>query len=136
MARARAKSFEYSIAVDRDGAMTAGGAGEVALDEAWSPDHLLLAALVRCSLKSLAYHAGRAGSESVGGGTASGTITKPEGEERYRFVEIECRLDVEITPPPEDVADLLAKGERDCFVSASLTVAPRYCWTVNGEQRW
>ena len=25
------------------------------------------------------------------------------------------------------------KGERDCFVGASLTAKPDYHWTVNGE---
>ena len=28
---------------------------------------------------------------------------------------------------------LTAKGERDCFIAASLTVKPDYHWTVNGE---
>ena len=30
--------------------------------------------------------------------------------------------------------ELLAKAERDCFVGASLTTAPTYHWTVNGEE--
>jgi hypothetical protein len=33
-----------------------------------------------------------------------------------------------------DVRDLIAKGERDCFVGASLTAKPTYRWTVNGEE--
>jgi hypothetical protein len=32
------------------------------------------------------------------------------------------------------VRELLARAERDCFVGASLTVKPRYSWTVNGEE--
>jgi len=29
-----------------------------------------------------------------------------------------------------ELADLLAKAERDCFISASLTTKPTYRWTV------
>jgi hypothetical protein len=44
------------------------------------------------------------------------------------------RADVTISPAPPDLRELLAKAERDCFVGASLTVAPLYAWTVNGEE--
>jgi len=44
-------------------------------------------------------------------------------------------LDVELEPaPPEDeLRQLLAQAERDCFVGASLTVKPTYRWSVNGS---
>ena len=44
-------------------------------------------------------------------------------------------LDVTLEPLPgaEAVRELIAKGERDCFVGASLNVEPDYHWTVNGE---
>jgi hypothetical protein len=44
-------------------------------------------------------------------------------------------LEVELDPALArgEVEELLAKAERDCFVGASLTVPPRYRWTVNGE---
>ena len=32
-----------------------------------------------------------------------------------------------------ELAELIAKAERDCFISASLTTKPRYRWTVNGR---
>ncbi len=36
--------------------------------------------------------------------------------------------------PARDVLLALnAKGERDCFIGASLAVKPDYHWTVNGE---
>ncbi|MDX6480153.1 MAG: OsmC-like protein [Gaiellaceae bacterium] len=100
----------------------------------WTPEHLLLAALVRCSLASFGYHAKRAGL-TVGGtsGVARGMVTKRESDERYAFVEVEVELEIAVEPDPEDLAGLLAKAERDCFVSASLTVKPRYRWTVNGH---
>ena len=48
-------------------------------------------------------------------------------------VRIKVDLDVTIEPEPQNVRELLAKAERDCFVGASLTARPRYRWTVNGE---
>lgn len=100
----------------------------------WTPEHLLLAALVRCSLASLRYHAGRAGI-TVGdaSGSAQATVTKRDGDERYAVVEAEVALAVELQPEPDDLAGLLAKAERDCFVGASLTAKPSYRWTVNGR---
>jgi hypothetical protein len=40
---------------------------------------------------------------------------------------------VRLTPKPGDdeLAELLAKAERDCFIGASLTVKPTYRWTAN-----
>ena len=32
-------------------------------------------------------------------------------------------------PGDEELAELLAKAERDCFIGASLTVKPTYRWT-------
>ena len=99
-------------------------------DPAWSPEHLLLAALVRCSLKSLTYHAGRAGI-SVGSGRA--VIAKRESDDRYAVVELEVDLDVRLSPEPgeQELAALLAKAERDCFIGASLTVKPTYRWATH-----
>ena len=57
-------------------------------------------------------------------------MTKRAEDGRYAFVEIECRLDVELTPAPEELSVLLAKAERDCFVGASLTAEPRYIWNI------
>jgi organic hydroperoxide reductase OsmC/OhrA len=100
--------------------------------EAWTPEHLLLAALVRCSLASFDYHAKRAGI-AVGetSGTGRGMVTKRESDERYAFVEIELELSVALDRAPDDLPKLLANAERDCFVGASLTVKPQYRWTVS-----
>ena len=137
-AQPRAKRFEYSIALERSGRLEAEDGVPLEVDPAWTPEHLVLAGLVRCSLKSLEYHAQRARIRVSASAEAWGAVTRREEDGRYAFVEVECRLDVELdpAPPAADVGPLLMKAERDCFVSASLTVAPRYCWTVNGEQRW
>ena len=129
----RAKVLEFAAAVDRLGTMSAEKGEPFTPGEGWEPEHLLLAALVRCSITSLRYHAKRVGSTAVASGSAHGTITQRESDWRYAFVAIECAFDVELEPVPDDVPALLAKAERDCFVGASLTATPVYRWTVNGS---
>ena len=122
--------FEYSIALDREGVASSPGTADLMFPEGWTPDHLLLTALLECSIQSLDYHARRAGHEVVASGTASGRVTRRESDGRYAFAEIECRIDVELTPPADDVDALAAKAERDCFVGATLAVKPRYEWRI------
>ena len=129
MPEPRAKTLEFAASIRRDGWIEALGES-IRPPEAWAPEHLVLAGLLRCSLTSLGYHARRAGIEVVASGEASGTVTRRAEDGRYAFVEIECRLDVELTPPPDDLRELLAKAERDCFVGASLTAKPRYVWNA------
>ena len=131
----RAKRFEYAVSVDPDGRAVAEGGAPLVVPEEWTPEHLVLAALVRCTLKSLAYHARRAGISVSAGGTATGAVTRREADGRYALVEAECSLDVTLDPLPghADVAELLAKAARDCFVGASLRAEPRYEWRVNGR---
>ena len=131
-----ARTFEYAAALDRAGRVSAdaGEAADVPAD--WKPEHLLLAGLVRCTLTSLRHHAGRAAIDDlVAGASAWGRVAKRDTDGRYAFVEIDCRFEVELeqTPPVDELAELLAKAERDCFVGASLTSQLRYEWTVNGE---
>jgi organic hydroperoxide reductase OsmC/OhrA len=131
----RAKTFSYAVSLDRDWAASSGEGGPaLPAEEGWSPEHLVLAGLARCSLKSLGYHARRDGLELTSSADATATVTKRESDGRYAFVEVDVRADVALSPAPPDVRELLAKAERDCFVGASLTVAPRYSWTVNGEE--
>jgi organic hydroperoxide reductase OsmC/OhrA len=128
---ARAKVFEYAVEIDRGGRMTVPGGAQIAPPEGWSPDHLLLAALVRCSIDAFAYHARRAGHETDAAGSAHGRITKRDSDGRYAFVEINVEVDATLTPRADDPADLVAKAQRDCFVGASLTVEPDYTWRVS-----
>ena len=127
----KAKVLEYAVEVDRGGRMTIPGGGQFVPPEGWSADHLLLAALVRCSLDSFAYHARRAGHDVSGSGSAQGTITKHGDDGRYRFVAIEVQIDAQLSPRTNEVDDLIMKAERDCFISASLTVKPEYQWRVS-----
>src|SRR3954469_20980666 len=126
-----AKTFEYAVEVDGGGRMTIPGGGQFVPPEGWSADHLLLAALVRCSIDSFAYHARRAGHEAAATASAHGTIKKRGEDDGYRFVSIGVRIDAQLTPRTNEVDDLIAKAERDCFVGASLTVKPEYEWHVS-----
>lgn len=132
---AHAKSFSYAVSVDRDGAATSEEGGTpIPAEEAWTPEHLVLAGLARCTLTSLRYHADRDGIEVTGGADATGEVTARDTDGRYAFVRIRVVLDVTLDPTPPSVRELVAKAERDCFVGASLTAKPRYRWTVNGEE--
>jgi organic hydroperoxide reductase OsmC/OhrA len=127
----RAKRFDYGISLDRHGRAEAKGAS-LAMPQDWAPEHLVLAGLAHCSLKSLRFHARRAGIEVEAEATANGVVTKRDGDGRYAFVEIECRIEASLDPKPvqDDVDALLGKAERDCFVGASLQPPPRYVWSV------
>jgi uncharacterized OsmC-like protein len=129
MAEPRARVFEYEV--DYDGAAVATAEGTaLEVPESWSPEHLVLAALLDCSLTSLRYHARREDVTVTARGEASGTVTRREDDGRFAFVEVEARFDVRFEPTPADRAALLEKAERDCFVGASLTAPPRYVWNV------
>ena len=134
---ARAKEFRYAIALGADGAVSTENGATLVPGADWTPEHLLLAALVRCTLKSLRHHADRAG-VALGGaiGGASARVTKRESDGRFAAVETTVELSVQLDPEPDDekVAALLAKAERDCFVGASLTAEPAYRWVVNGRR--
>ena len=131
----QAKTFSYGVALDREGAATSDeGGSTLPHEEEWTPEHLVLAGLARCTLKSLDYHAQRIGVSAAGHASASGEVTQRDTDGRYAFVRIRVELDVTIEPAAPNVRELLSKAERDCFVGASLTAKPRYRWTVNGEE--
>jgi len=132
VAQPRAKEFHYAVALERSGRLDADGDAPLDLVEAWTPEHLVLAGLVRCTLTSLRHHAHKAGIEIDAAGSASGMVTRREDDGRYAFVAVAVRLDVELQPAAHSaqLTELFAKAERDCFIGASLTVAPSYEWTV------
>ena len=132
----RAKELRYAVDLTTAGELT--DENGVALDAPaeWSPEHLLLAALMRCSLKSLRYHAERRGVDvRSASGNSRTLVTKRETDERYALVETDVELVVELAPEPgpDALAELLALAERDCFVGSSLTAKPSYRWVVNGR---
>ena len=128
----RAKHFEYWITLDEDGLKADGQPMHLADASA---EHLLLAALARCSLSSLAYFARQQGLEAHGSAFASGTVTRRDDEDRYGFTDIECRLEVDLDGevPDAQLRSLLESAEWGCYVGASLKPEPRYKWRVNGR---
>ena len=122
---------DYTVDLAADGSLRTEDGTALDPAAAWTPEHLLLAGLVRCSLDSLRFHAKRAGVEVVAAeGSANAHVEKRESDSRYAVVEAEVALAVKLIPLPDDSSELLAKAERDCFVGASLTVKPRYRWTL------
>jgi organic hydroperoxide reductase OsmC/OhrA len=129
----RAKEFRYAVDLLEGGALRTEDGVPLGEGPEWTPEHLVLAGLIRCSLESLRFHARRGGIEVAGAtGSARAMVTKRESDERYAMVEAEVALDVRLRPSPgeDELAELLAKAERDCFVGASLTVKPAYRWTA------
>ena len=132
----RAKELRYAVDLTSGGQLTDENGVVLDLPAEWSPEHLLLAALVRCSLKSLRFHAERKGvAVSPTSGSSRTLVTKRETDDRYALVETEVELVVELEPQPDPDAltELLALAERDCFVGSSLTAKPSYRWIVNGR---
>jgi uncharacterized OsmC-like protein len=132
----KAREFDYAIALDRAGRVTADGQAELDLDPAWTPEHLVLAGLARCTVQSLRFHAERGEVDFVVSARAWALVTRAAPDERYAFVEIDVELDLELepVPPSGELQELLALAERDCFVGASLSPPPRYRWRVNGTE--
>jgi organic hydroperoxide reductase OsmC/OhrA len=135
----RARVFDFAVQLDGawDATSDRGGTPLPGAErETWTPEHLVLAGLVRCVLTSLAFHAGRAAIDVTPSADARGTVTRRDEDGRFAFVAIEVGLDVRLQPEPapDAVAELTAKAERDCFVGASLTVKPAYRWTVNERE--
>ena len=121
------KRFEYSASATHEEPLDP--------NRSWSPEDLVLAGLVKCTLASLSFYSEREDIEMAGGGAADGVVTKRDSDGRYAFVEILCGLDVKLEPRPDEekLGALLDSAEWGCFVGASLTVKPRYEWRVNGE---
>jgi organic hydroperoxide reductase OsmC/OhrA len=130
------RELRYAVDLTADGELRDENGVVLDVPAEWSPEHLLLAALVRCSLKALGFHAGREGVEVRSASGSSRTlVTQRESDGHYALVETEAELAVELVPEPEPdrLSELLALAERDCFVGSSLTAKPSYRWVVNGR---
>jgi organic hydroperoxide reductase OsmC/OhrA len=129
----RSKEFRYAVDLSdgdilrtEDGTPLGGG-------PEWTPEHLLLAGLLRCSVKSLRHHAKRAGIDVESAtGSASSLFSRRESDGRFAVTELTVALALKLEPQPGDaeLAELLAKAERDCFIGASLTLKPTYVWRL------
>jgi organic hydroperoxide reductase OsmC/OhrA len=128
----RLSRSEFAVAVERDGRVAAERGAAVHFGHEWTAEHLLLAALARCSLAALSYHARRDGLWVQASAKAHGAVGR-RGDGEWGFTEIDCTVDVRFDPTPDDPGDLLVRAENGCFVGSSLDPRPQYAWTVNGE---
>ena len=128
------KPKHYAVALDRSGVITAEG-DELHAGDGWTPEHLLLAAVARCGVNSLTWFARKDEIEVQASATANGVVARRD-DARNAFVDIQCRLDVELAPEPEagKLRPLLTRAERGCFIGNSLSPHPRYSWVVNGKE--
>jgi organic hydroperoxide reductase OsmC/OhrA len=128
----KAKEFRYAVDLGEGGVLRTEDGTPLGGGPEWTPEHLLLAGLLRCSLTSLRHHARRAGIEVTRAtGSAKALFARRESDGRFAVTETEVVLEVGLEPQPgeAELGELLAKAERDCFIGASLTVAPSYRWT-------
>jgi organic hydroperoxide reductase OsmC/OhrA len=132
----KAKELRYAVGLSASGELTDENGVVLDVPAEWSPEHLMLAALVGCSLKSLRHHANRAHVDvRSASGAARTLVTRRESDGRYAMIETDVELGAEIDPEPDPatLAELLELAERDCFIGSSLTAKPSYRWTVNGR---
>jgi uncharacterized OsmC-like protein len=134
MAKVSAKVFEYATQLDRQGQISAEGGEPVALADEWTPENMLLAALLGCLVTSLRYYARAEGIRVMATEAAArGVVTLREETGLFGLISADVQLDVELAPAPEPEAlsKLLARTEAGCFVSNSLAVEPSIRWRVN-----
>jgi len=129
----RSKPLEYAVTMDADARLAIPAGPGLETDPAWTPEHLLLAALVRCTVASLGFHAQRAGISATAVVAAHALVTRRESDRRRAVTSADVTVHATLDPLPDqgDLVEILAKAERDCFVGASLAAQPRYHWTVN-----
>jgi peroxiredoxin-like protein len=94
--------------------------------DAWSPEHLLLAAVQTCflfTLRSIA-RASRVDFISLDL-DAAGTVNRQEGVTRFTEIVLRPRLLIARGADRERALHLLEKSEKHCLVSASLSTPIR-----------
>lgn len=129
----KAKVLRFSATLENDGRAAAEEHEPAAIPGDWTAEHLVLVALAKCSLTSLAYFARQSGSTAEGSAVTRGKVTRDESDDAYRFVEMQIELDVRLEPEPDDVPTLLQRAEWGCFIGQSLKSKPQYTWRVNGR---
>lgn len=123
-----------AAAVDDTGKLFADGAHGYTPDAAWTPEHLLLAAIARRALASLTRAAVGAGRQVGGRATAGADLGGHRAAPSLESVRVS--LDVDVTPPPEPAAlmAMIAASERDTNWAIPLARPVRFAWRVNGDR--
>jgi peroxiredoxin-like protein len=94
--------------------------------DAWSPEHLLLAAVETCFLFTLRAVARASRLEFTACDvSAEGTVDRADGVTRFTEIVLRPRLQLAAGSDPDRVRRVLEKAERGCLVSASLATPIR-----------
>ena len=91
----------------------------------WTPEHLLLAALLRCSRQEppAITRSAPASRSRARRDRRRRSFSRRESDGRFAVDRADVELELKLEPQPgeAELAELLAKAERDCFIGASLT---------------
>jgi len=91
--------------------------------DAWSPEHLLLAAVGACFMFTFRAIAQASKLEFLSlEVSGSGTVDRQEGATRFTEIVLRTQLSLPEGADPERARRMLEKGERTCLVTASLSV--------------
>ena len=125
---------DIAAAVDHSGRLFADAEHALTLDAAWSPEHLLLAAVARRVIASLGHRAAERGIEARGRATASADLGTPGAAPSLDAVRV--GIDVEVVPEPDAalLAALLGSAERDTCWALPLARPVQFGWRVNGRE--
>ena len=94
--------------------------------DAWSPEHLLLAAVETCFMFTFRAIAQASKFEFLSLElSGSGTVDRKDGATRFTEIVLRPRLRLPKGANPERAKRMLEKGEKTCLVTASLSVPLR-----------
>ena len=94
--------------------------------DAWSPEHLLLAAVETCFMFTFRAVAQASKFDFLSLElSGSGTVDRKDGATRFTEIVLRPRLRLPKGANPERAKRMLEKGEKTCLVTASLSVPLR-----------
>jgi organic hydroperoxide reductase OsmC/OhrA len=102
------------------------------VDDAWSPEHLFLAALQSCTMLSFLAQCARRRIEVTSyRSSAHGEVTRRDEDGRYAFERVTIAVVAGVEPGKVDAAHALTdRAERDCFIAASTTAEIDTDWRI------
>lgn len=123
-----------AAAVDESGQLFADGGHAFSPEPAWTPEHLLLAAIARRAVASLRRQAASTGHEVRGRATASADLGSPAGAPSLDAARVGLDVEIAPAPDPEALITLIRAAERDTVWAIPLARPIRFAWRVNGER--
>jgi organic hydroperoxide reductase OsmC/OhrA len=102
-------------------------------DDQWTPEHLFLASMQACMMLSFLAHCAHNDLEVAAySGEISGTVERRPDDRRYAFTRVEMTVRARMAPGAAEAArGLVAKAERDCYISASSNARVDTDWRID-----